>query len=244
MPDTRMHRGPHPEDNELFSPDQLPLLRSAVHDLSWLLSKGYSRNSCLKLVGDRYDLAARQRQAVARCACSEAEKKYRASTQILSEKAQGRPVLVDGFNLLTTIEAALGGGVILHARDGCIRDMASVHGSYRHVEETRPALLMIGRFAADLGISAATWYLDRPVSNSGRLRGLIENLARDQNWPWDIQLVFNPDKLLATAEGIIVTSDSGILNRCRHWLDLAGMLLKKHIPAANIVDVEDIALHL
>ena len=38
--------------------------------------------------------------------------------------------------MLTTIEAALAGGVILAARDGAYRDMASMHGSYRKVAET------------------------------------------------------------------------------------------------------------
>ena len=53
---------------------------------------------------------------------------------------QGRPIRVDGFNLVLTLESALGGGVILGGRDGCFRDPAGVHGSSRRVEETRPAL--------------------------------------------------------------------------------------------------------
>src|SRR6266404_1471952 len=47
------------------------------------------------------------------------------------------PLLIDGFNLILTLESALGGGVMLVGRDGCYRDMASVHGTYRRVEETR-----------------------------------------------------------------------------------------------------------
>ena len=237
MPDTREHRGPHPEDVELFSQAHWTRLREAVRDLSWLLNRGYAGNSSLKIVGDRHSLTSRQRQAVAHCACSEEEGRYRALTRIAADEVKGERVSIDGFNLLTTVEAALGGGVILHAHDGCIRDMASVHGSYRHVQETLPALRMIGEYAGLLGIHGATWYLDRPISNSGRLRGLILDLARNQGWAWDVELVFNPDELLAASEGIIVTSDSGILNRCRHWLDLGGMLLKERLPGAWLVDL-------
>ena len=61
MGDTRSHRGPGPEDRDLFSADQLPALRHAVADLSWLLSRGYAMPSALSLVGNRFDLAARQR---------------------------------------------------------------------------------------------------------------------------------------------------------------------------------------
>jgi hypothetical protein len=51
---------------------------------------------------------------------------------------------IDGYNVLTSIEAALSGGVILRARDGCYRDMASMHGSYRKVEETISAIHILG----------------------------------------------------------------------------------------------------
>src|SRR5688500_10446127 len=53
MPDHRSHRGPHPEDAGLFAPAVHPTLRSAVADLSWLLTRGYADPSALKLVGDR-----------------------------------------------------------------------------------------------------------------------------------------------------------------------------------------------
>ena len=84
--------------------------------------------------------------------------------------------------MLTTVEAALAGGVLLAARDGTYRDMASMHGSYRKVAETGPALELIGRTASELGVSECLWYLDRPVSNSGRLKTLMEELAAARGW--------------------------------------------------------------
>ena len=73
MPDRRKHRGPHPEDARLFGAKALPLLRAAAADFCWLLGRGYPHDSALKLVGDRYALVARQRTAVSRCCCSEAD---------------------------------------------------------------------------------------------------------------------------------------------------------------------------
>ncbi|MCH6551393.1 MAG: tetratricopeptide repeat protein [Planctomycetes bacterium] len=40
MPDTRKHRGRHPDDDKLFSPAQAPALQSAVADLAMLLTRG------------------------------------------------------------------------------------------------------------------------------------------------------------------------------------------------------------
>ena len=92
----------------------------------------------------------------------------------------GCRIELDGYNVLTSIEAALSGGVLLLARDGAFRDMASMHGSYRKVEETLPALDLIGRVLAEFGVGEAQWLLDRPVSNSGRLKKIIEYLAVQQ----------------------------------------------------------------
>jgi hypothetical protein len=79
-------------------------------------------------------------------------------------------VLVDGFNRLITIEAALSGGALLLCRDGCLRDLASVHGSYRSVQETDEAIRIAGEVLGDLGPAAVSWLRDSPVSNSVRRR--------------------------------------------------------------------------
>ena len=134
------------------APEAHGVLASAAADLAWLLSRGYAAVSALKLVGDRYRLAARQRTAVARATCSDASCAARQSRRV--DCAAGAPLSIDGYNVLTTVEAALAGGVILAARDGTYRDMASMHGSYRKVAETRPALELIGRTLAECSAGA------------------------------------------------------------------------------------------
>jgi hypothetical protein len=139
MPDTRKHRGPGPQDPKWFGPDAQAGLRAAVADLSWLFSRGYVAPSAVNLVGDRYRLVERQRVAVLRSACSDVALAGRRSRELDLRSIRGRPLRIDGFNLILTLETALGGGVVLVGRDGCYRDMASVHGTYRRVAETRPA---------------------------------------------------------------------------------------------------------
>ena len=237
MPDTRSHRGPHPEDHRLFAAETLGLLREAVADLNWLLSRGYPSAGAQKLVGDRYQLAARQRTAVARCACSDADLQRRKERQVPCEALAGKPLFLDGYNVLTTVEAALAGGVILAACDGTYRDMASMHGSFRRVSETRPALELIGRAMAALGVTACLWLLDRPVSNSGRLKKVMLELAAQNGWNWTIELVPNPDAALIQSACVVATADSAVLDRCFAWYNLGREVVARCVPEAIVLDL-------
>lgn len=227
MPDKRHHRGLAPGDAEEFASDQWPRLHAAAADLSWLLTRGYARDSSLKLAGDRYALTARQRVAIGRCAASDQACANRRNRETTQEQLRGHDRLsIDGFNVLLTLETAFSGGILLQGRDGCIRDMANVHGSYRSVEETVPVLELIGRTLQELGISTTVWYLDRPVSNSGRLKQLLTKTAATHDWNWSVELVFDPDRELATATGTVVTTaDSAVLDRCGPWFNLVRHIL-------------------
>jgi hypothetical protein len=239
MPDTRTHRGPHPEDAALFAPELWPKLREASHDLWWLLDRGYSAKSSLALVGNRFALTQRQRLALARCSCRATERDRRRSHVVADVALRGEALWIDGYNLLITIEVALGGGVILIGRDGACRDLASQHGTYRTVEETTAALTLIGEHLAVAGVTSAHWLLDRPVSNSGRLKQILLTQAAERNWNWSIDLEFSPDAVLSRCDAIVVSSDSAVLDRCARWTNLARTLIATAVPTAHVLELEN-----
>jgi hypothetical protein len=238
MPDTRHHRGAHPEDGKLFAPAQWLALRTAAHELCWLLDRGYAMVSSLALVGNRHALTARQRLALARCACSNEQVQCRRAHEIASSALAGTELWIDGYNLLISVEAALGGGVILQGRDGCHRDLASLHGTYRAVSETEPALRLIGETLAAWNVTACRWVLDRPVSNSGRLKTLMLEIAVANRWPWQVELEFSPDKVLSDASAIVVSSDSVVLDRCARWFNGAREIITTRVPSAFLVALD------
>ena len=237
MPDKREHRGPHPADAELFAPLMHVRLRAAVADFSMLLTKGYAAKSALALVGDRFSLTQRQRLAVMRSACSDQQLQSRIERRVPIEALAGRPIAIDGYNLLITIEAAMSGGLIFKGRDGCFRDLASIHGTYRKVEETVPAVQLIGAFLTDIRVAQTLWLLDSPVSNSGRLKTLLGQLARENNWPWEIRLTISPDAELSKTNVIVVTTDSVILDACQQWTNLAAEIITRNLPQTTVIDL-------
>lgn len=237
MPDKRTHRGPHPADEKLFASDAVPILRLALADFSLLLTKGYAEKSALKLVGDRFSLTERQRLAVMRSACSDQQLDSRSKRRVELKDLVCQSIAIDGYNVLITIEAAMSGGIIFKGRDGCLRDLASIHGTYRKVTETIPALQLIGEYLQEASVRRILWFLDSPVSNSGRLKTLMGELARENNWNWEIELLLSPDAELKKTESVVASSDSIILDDCTRWTNLAAGLLEKKITSMKIVDL-------
>jgi hypothetical protein len=228
MTDSRRHRGPHPLDDELFSEAWAPTLRAAVHDLSWLRTRGYAEPSSIKLVGDRYQLRQRQRVAVGRCACSDASRARRAQREVEPSAMVGRSLAIDGLNVITTIEVALAGGVLLTGRDRCMRDMASFHGSYRLVQQTERAVEILVEVVESMQPSEALLYIDRPVSNSGRLAQVVRRVAAARGSNLEALTADRVDETLMASSAVVATADSAILDACDTWLCLAGISVDRH----------------
>jgi hypothetical protein len=235
MPDKRTHRGPHPSDARLFASKAIPVLQAALADFSLLLTKGYADKSALKLVGDHFALTQRQRLAVMRATCSDQQLLSRTRRCVETAELAGQPLAIDGYNLLITVEAAISGAFLFRGRDGCFRDLAGIHGTYRKVEETIPAITLIGSFLENLNLAGALWLLDSPVSNSGRLKTLLGRQAREHDWDWDIRLSLNPDAELKKTSRIVTSSDSVVLDDCSRWTNLAAEIIMTRVPDARVV---------
>lgn len=231
------HRGLAPDDERLFADANLSALRAATSDLCWLLDHDYAPRSALELVGNRYSLAARQRMAVGRCATSRADAEHRERLRIQPARVTGEELWLDGYNVLTLLESALAGGIVLLCRDGCCRDIAGIHRRHHKVSETIPAIRLIGEAAASRGVAACCWWLDKPISNSGRLKATILEVAAAAGWNMRVELTFSPDHVLSNTDHVIATSDGIILDRCRRWVNLALWIISERIPLARQVDL-------
>ena len=224
-------------DERLFEAGQLPTLRAAVSDLCWLLDHGYASHSASELVGNRHNLASRQRMAVSRCACSIEAAQRRRQLQLAPEGVRGQELWLDGYNVLTILESALAGGVVLLGRDGCCRDIAGIHRRYRKVNETIPGLRLVGETMAAWGLTCCRWWLDKPVSNSGKLKALIYDRAKASGWNMEVELDFNPDRILYKSQHVIATSDGAVLDRCQRWVNLTRRIIAERIQNAWLLDL-------
>jgi hypothetical protein len=222
-----------PEDTVFFDPERVARLENAVADLSWLLHRGYAPKAALELVGNHYQLSQRERMAAVHTAWHGPTRRP-AETEAALE---GALLCIDGFNLLITLETALGGGVILRGMDGCYRDIADIHGSYSLRQETEKAIALTARALRKFGVASARWLFDRPVSNSGRLAALVNRIAAETATPMQAETTDGVDRKIKACPGVAVTADSEILDSGCRWFDLAGWIIRHDIPEASVVDL-------
>src|SRR6185503_11694230 len=100
------------DDRALFSPESMLLLSRAAEDLRYLLGRGYPLRSALTLIGDHLQLYKRQRQLLFRAVAAPEHAAHVRARTIPHAAIAGRPILVDGYNVLITLETAIDGGPI------------------------------------------------------------------------------------------------------------------------------------
>jgi hypothetical protein len=227
-------RGAAPGDDALFGPGALPRLRVAQEEVAWLLGRGYPVPTVIRTVGDHHQLHARQRLALQRSTCGAAQGAARAARSVPVAQLAGQGLAIDGLNLLVTLEVALSGGPVLAGADGALRDLAGLRGNYHLIEATEVALGLLGDAARELGLASLSFWLDAPVSSSGRLRARI--LERAPGFPCAVtaDLVPDADAALAGRERV-VSSDAAVIDACPSWVNLAAWIVAERIPAAWIV---------
>ena len=225
---TTRNRGKEASDDILFgNPKVVSAISEAVSDVSYLLSRGYSNKSSVALAGARYKLDVRQQKALRGMVASPQEIELRKDKSVGNEQLVNQKVDIDGFNLLILLETAFSGGYLFKGIDGAYRDLSSVHGSYKRVTRTMDVLKSVGDYLKSLKVGEVTWYFDTPVSNSGRLKTILYELSQEQDYNWQVELVYNPDKVLASSENVVISSDAFILNECKCWFNIVEQLRSK-----------------
>jgi hypothetical protein len=227
-------RGFDEEDHKWFSKQAIEKLKIAQEEVEWLLNRGYKLSSIIDLIGGHYQFSSRQRNALQRATSSKAQYEKRKATRLPVEAYKENCIYIDGFNLIITLEVALSGSVLILGNDGALRDLAGLRGTYRLIDKTDEALKLIGEAFRQLKVPEAKFFLDAPVSNSGRLRSRILEHAYSWGIPVEVELIPNADPILSKM-GRIVTGDSIILDECKSWFNLSREIIEFYIKDAWII---------
>ena len=222
---TSVKRGYFPNDQKEFGGKSIDILLKAGRDLQYLLNQGYHIKGASTFVGNHYLLSERQRLALIRAISSEESLKMRKDKEIKNIPPES-VINIDGFNTIITLEVALSDSLLLRCMDGTIRDLAALRGTYRLIDKTETAIMLIGKILEKNKVDKAIFYLDAPVSNSGRLKQQIIELLSQLTFEVEVEVINNVDSVLEKLDNVI-TSDAIILDKCVSWIKLNAKIIEE-----------------
>lgn len=125
--------------------------------------------------------------------------------------------------------------------DDTYRDLAGLRGTYKVIDKTNMAIKLIGDFLSKEEESKVTFYLDAPVSNSGRLKERIITILNEYDFDLEVLNINNVDSILSEMENV-VTNDAIILDKCISWVNLNKKIIEEnkinkfHIDFNNLIN--------
>ena len=220
-------RGFVPEDERNFSPEALETMRTASRHIYYLINEGYDLKQASVFVGNHFMLSERQRLAMMRSLATDSQLRLRKEKKVHLSQVSGQEVWIDGFNTIITLEVLFSDSILLSCMDGTIRDLAALRGTYRLIPETSEAVHLLFDILQEAEVGKINILLDQPVSNSGRLKARIADIAEEYSFGLDIQVKKEVDRELYGKENVI-TSDSIILDHCISWINLMEKCMQRH----------------
>lgn len=203
-------------------------LGQAAGDLRFLLDRGYPRQRCLELVGDRHALGAAERHLLRRGVFAPRVAMARRQRLLPLAALAGRDVALDGHNQLITLETALRGGVLVLADDGVVRDISGRGRGYAPGPHTAVAAGLLLQALASA--ARVLIFLDAPLSKSGELAASLRHLLERAGLAGDARAVPVPERELLAHAGPVASSDSSLLDAVALPLDLAGAIIRDMQP--------------
>jgi hypothetical protein len=197
-------------------------LHDASKDLRYLLNRGYGKSSAVTFVCNHYQLTRKDRHFLVRSIFSDTHVKTACEKKLPLHKIRGEPLTVDGFNVLITTDAVLKNEAFL-CDDSVVRDALGIFGKYKITEATYTALDAIYEVINECHPKEVTFYFDQQVSHSGKLCKSV----RDH---FSCTTAAHVDLLLAHLNKITATSDSILIEKLTHFVDIPfEILLSKNL---------------
>jgi len=228
-----VRRGFCEDDEKSFKGDGLLKIKKAGEDVKYLLNKGYKVKQATTFVGNHYALSERERLSLARGVASDDNIIARNQKFKLEDLDT---VYIDGFNAIIPMESLLSGSVLFKCQDGAIRDLADLRGSYKIIDKTEKAIRLILEKLQDLKVNKAIIHLDKPVSNSGRLKTLILEISKDYNVEVEVILLDAVDKSLYGKENVI-SGDCMVMDEAISIVPLYSLIVDEYKGEKWVVEL-------
>ena len=217
----------------------------SIEDLIVLLDKKYPKKPSIELIGNRYNLDRNERAMLYRGVFDTAgcrrRKKKRVDLLKTAETAglDIGSLLLDGYNILISLESYLKGMVVFRALDRYVRDVSGVYGSHSFSGYTERSIGLLEDFMLFLTENFDSrpelfFYLDSPVSKSRELAVYVEDFFKRSSTKAQVVEADNPDTVIVemnrrSAGAFTATSDTELIDRVERVIDIPDFIIRKII---------------
>jgi len=204
----------------------------AVKDYKYLLNRGYPRTLALNTVTTRYMLNKRERLLLYRTIHTDKQVQRIINKLINVESIDKFPLIVDGYNVILTIKAAVMCDHVYESDDTFVRDLLSVHGAVKYDTYFNESLNLLIRTIKELNAPYVLIVLDKQVSKSGELARNIRSLLEKYGVNGNAETMRKNDVFIISKakEYVVCSSDVVILLKAEKVFDLAGFIIRKYMP--------------
>jgi hypothetical protein len=207
-------------------------LKEAAHDLRFLLNRDYRKKNALNFVANKYVLSKQERNYLARSIFRDLVSNSRKKKIIDISEIKDKLVLIDGYNVLITVESICREDYnsLFVSDDLILRDLNAVFGKYKFNNYTEKALNSILLLLEKYEPSFVNFFFDSPVSFSGKLTNLTNELISHYEIQGSANVSKNVDfeivEVSLARNGIIASSDSVVIDKVHKIVDIPYTMLK------------------
>ncbi len=211
-------------------------MKNASLDLRFLLNRDYDKARAIKFVGNKYQLDKSERHILYRALYSDDEINAIKKKLMPFEQISGKHLVIDGYNVLITVESILKNKTIIDCDDGVIRDVSGVFGSHVITSVTNNSLNLILSQFAENPPKLLQFFFDSQVSKSGELSQIIREKMNELNLSGEAKTVKQVDTTLKRLNcDIVATSDTIIIAQAPTIVDIPRRIFEIMSPPISLL---------
>jgi hypothetical protein len=153
----------------------------------------------------------------------------RRKKKLKCEELKGKTLLIDGYNVLITLESILQGERTWVADDSFIRDIRGLFRNHSNDKFTYEAVEEMLSFLVISEVKKATILLDTQMKHSGELAALIRKRMKDLSISGDARTSKHTDYGLKNCDSsyVVATADGIIIDAVKSVVDFPGCISRK-----------------
>jgi hypothetical protein len=208
-------------------------LLKPARDIRSILRWGYPKFPTIRFVADHFQISQEERYILTRVIMPPDRIVSRINKKVACKGIKERDLLLDGYNVLLSVDSLLKKEPMWFCDDGYIRDTSYYFSKSKQAEDLEEALDTILTFLSEAGPKSVVFLLDAQISRSGELAGFIRHKLNECGISGEAKTSKVVDYELKAEGGnsennvILATSDGIVIDSVLEVLDIPACLMEK-----------------